>query len=29
VALPARTGNAGRPARLLSGRMRRGSPPVS
>jgi len=29
VALPARTRNAGRPARLLSGRMRRGSPPVS
>jgi transposase len=29
VALPARTGKAGRPARLLPGRMRRGSPPVS
>ena len=29
VALPARTGKAGRSARLLPGRMRRGSPPVS
>jgi len=29
VALPPRTGLAGRSARLLSGRMRRGSPPVS
>jgi transposase len=29
VALPARTRRAGRSARLLSGRMRRGSPPVS
>jgi transposase len=29
VALPARTGKAGRPARLLPRRMRRGSPPVS
>ena|ERR1039457_5227298 len=29
VALPPRTGKPGRPARLLPGRMRRGSPPVS
>jgi len=29
VALPARTGKARRPARLLPGRVRRGSPPVS
>ena len=29
VALPARTGKTGRSARVLSGRMRRGSPPVS
>ena len=29
VALPARTGKARRPDRLLPGRMRRGSPPVS
>jgi len=29
VALPPRTGKARRPARLLPGRMRRGSPPVS
>lgn len=29
MALPARTGKAGHHARLLSGRMRRGSPPVS
>ena len=29
VALPARTRKAGRSARLLPGRMRRGSPPVS
>jgi transposase len=29
VALPARTGRAGRRGNLLSGRMRRGSPPVS
>src|SRR5882757_2150209 len=29
VAVPPRTGKAGRPARLLPGRMRRGSPPVS
>ena len=29
VALPPRTRKAGRSARLLSGRMRRGSPPVS
>jgi transposase len=29
LALSARTGNAGRPARLLPGRVRRGSPPVS
>jgi transposase len=29
VALPARTRKARRPARLLSGRVRRGSPPVS
>jgi transposase len=29
MALRARTGKAGRPAHLLSGRMRRGSPPVS
>ncbi|MEK7721072.1 MAG: IS630 transposase-related protein [Elusimicrobiota bacterium] len=29
VALPPRTGKSGRAARLLPGRMRRGSPPVS